>query len=170
MSTLQVENLIGPTSGSNANKVIIPSGQTLHAPGHVINQEMLTTTTEASVTSTTLTSVWTPTYTPVSNNSFVFATFNMNMRMYNNSGPDGRSKMRIKINGTDVSFTDSLGTYDYGNSGAWSKMYYTYFTKYTNTSTSTINYDFLMAQHGAMGVRIGEGGAESQVTFTEIAQ
>jgi hypothetical protein len=36
MSTLQVENLIGPTSGSNANKVIIPSGQTLHAPGHVI--------------------------------------------------------------------------------------------------------------------------------------
>ena len=29
MSTLQVENLIGPTSGSNANKVIIPSGQTL---------------------------------------------------------------------------------------------------------------------------------------------
>ena len=36
MSTLQVENLIGPTSGSNANKVIIPSGQTLHAPGHAI--------------------------------------------------------------------------------------------------------------------------------------
>jgi hypothetical protein len=43
MSTLQVENLIGPTSGSNANKVIIPSGQTLDASngfvapsGHVI--------------------------------------------------------------------------------------------------------------------------------------
>ena len=36
MSTLQVENLIGPTSGANANKVIIPSGQTLHAAGHVI--------------------------------------------------------------------------------------------------------------------------------------
>ena len=41
--TLQVENLIGPTSGSNANKVIIPSGQTLDASngfvapaGHVI--------------------------------------------------------------------------------------------------------------------------------------
>ena len=33
MSTLQVENLIGPTSGSNANKVIIPSGQTLDASG-----------------------------------------------------------------------------------------------------------------------------------------
>lgn len=29
MSTLQVENLKGPTSGSNANKITIPSGQTL---------------------------------------------------------------------------------------------------------------------------------------------
>lgn len=29
MSTLQVENLKGPTSGSNANKITLPSGQTL---------------------------------------------------------------------------------------------------------------------------------------------
>lgn len=29
--TLQVENLIGPTSGANANKIIIPSGQMLDA-------------------------------------------------------------------------------------------------------------------------------------------
>jgi hypothetical protein len=41
MSTLQVENLIGPTSGSNANKVIIPSGQTLYAAGHVIQVQAL---------------------------------------------------------------------------------------------------------------------------------
>ena len=41
--TLQVENLIGPTSGSNANKVLIPSGQTLDASegfippaGHIV--------------------------------------------------------------------------------------------------------------------------------------
>ena len=158
-STLYVDSLIEKTSGNG-----------VHIAGHVINQEMVTNTTQASVTSTTLTSVWTPTYTPVSNSSFVFATFNVSIRAYNNSAPDGRFKMRIKINGTDVSFTDSLGTYDYGNSGAWSKMYYTYFTKYTNTSTSIINYDFVMAQDGAMGVRIGEGGAESQVIFTEIAQ
>jgi hypothetical protein len=31
MSTLLVENLKGPTTGSNANKVIVPSGQTLDA-------------------------------------------------------------------------------------------------------------------------------------------
>ena len=36
MSTLIVENLKGPTTGSNANKITIPSGQTLSAAGHVI--------------------------------------------------------------------------------------------------------------------------------------
>ena len=36
MSTLIVENLKGPTTGSNANKIIVPSGQTFSAVGHVI--------------------------------------------------------------------------------------------------------------------------------------
>lgn len=36
MSTLIVENLKGPTTGSNANTITIPSGQTLSAAGHVI--------------------------------------------------------------------------------------------------------------------------------------
>ena len=31
MSTLIVENLKGPTTGSNANKIIVPSGQTIDA-------------------------------------------------------------------------------------------------------------------------------------------
>lgn len=34
--TLQVQNLQGPSSGANANKVIIPSGHELHAAGHVV--------------------------------------------------------------------------------------------------------------------------------------
>ena len=36
MSTLHVENLKGPTTGSNANKIIVPSGQTLDASGGTI--------------------------------------------------------------------------------------------------------------------------------------
>ena len=47
MSTLHVENLKGLSSGGNANKIIVPSGQTLHAPGHVI-QTLSTTLTSAS--------------------------------------------------------------------------------------------------------------------------
>ena len=36
MSTLHVENLKGPTSGANANNIIVPSGQTFTAPGVVV--------------------------------------------------------------------------------------------------------------------------------------
>ena len=36
MSTLHVENLKGLSSGGNANKVIVPTGQTLIAPDHII--------------------------------------------------------------------------------------------------------------------------------------
>jgi len=36
MSTIKVENLTGITSGSNANKVIVPAGQELIAPGHLL--------------------------------------------------------------------------------------------------------------------------------------
>ena len=36
MSTIKVENLTGITSGANANKVIVPAGQELIAPGHTL--------------------------------------------------------------------------------------------------------------------------------------
>ena len=39
MSILHVENLKGLTTGSNANKIIVPSGQELHAAGHVIQYQ-----------------------------------------------------------------------------------------------------------------------------------
>jgi hypothetical protein len=35
-SELTVQTLRGPTSGANADTVLIPSGQTRHAPGHII--------------------------------------------------------------------------------------------------------------------------------------
>ena len=36
MSTLHVENLKGLSSGGNANKIIVPAGQELHAVGHTL--------------------------------------------------------------------------------------------------------------------------------------
>lgn len=55
MSTLIVENLKGPTSGSNANTIILPSGQTLHAAGHAIQtvyNENITRTAYTSANTT----------------------------------------------------------------------------------------------------------------------
>lgn len=34
--TITVQNIQGPTTGSNANQVLVPSGHTLHSPGHVL--------------------------------------------------------------------------------------------------------------------------------------
>lgn len=53
MSTIKVENLTGLTSGANANKILIPAGQTLHAPGHIIqvvNGALSTGVTNATTT------------------------------------------------------------------------------------------------------------------------
>ena len=65
MSTLHVENLKGLSSGSNANKIIVPSGQTLHAAGHVIqtvfvNDSNKFSSSSTSFTDTNLTATITP--------------------------------------------------------------------------------------------------------------
>ena len=55
-SELTVQTLRGPTSGANANKVLIPSSQTLHAPGHVIQvQQYQAYPTNINIASDTLT-------------------------------------------------------------------------------------------------------------------
>jgi len=41
MSTLHVENLKGLSSGGNANKIIVPSGQELHAVGQLSSSKSL---------------------------------------------------------------------------------------------------------------------------------
>jgi hypothetical protein len=56
-SELTVQTLRGPTSGANADTVLIPSGQTLHAPGHVIQVVNNIQTVPLSSTSTTFVSV-----------------------------------------------------------------------------------------------------------------
>ena len=43
-SELQVTTLRGVPTGANANQILVPSGQTLYAPGHVINTYQATKT------------------------------------------------------------------------------------------------------------------------------
>ena len=58
MSTLHVENLKGPTSGANANKVIVPSGQTIDtsagtlipSAGHIVQHVTTDITSPANTT------------------------------------------------------------------------------------------------------------------------
>ena len=54
-SELEVTTIRGLSSGADANKIIVPSGQTLSAPGHVTQVKQLILTTAESITSTSFT-------------------------------------------------------------------------------------------------------------------
>jgi len=78
--TLTVQNIEGPSSGANANKVIIPSTNSLYAPNHVVQvltQEITAYTTLNSSTSLTATG-FTLTITPKSTASKIKCTVGIN--------------------------------------------------------------------------------------------
>jgi hypothetical protein len=113
MSTLQVENLIGPTSGSNANKVIIPSGQTLHAAGHVIQTltdvSVITesTTTKASDNSFANSSL-SITITPKSASSKIIV--NAVASTGSSNGADGSTILRMIRDSTPIGIGNASGS------------------------------------------------------------
>jgi hypothetical protein len=113
MSTLQVENLIGPTSGSNANKVIIPSGQTLHAAGHVIQTltdvSVITesTTTKASDNSFANSSL-SITITPPSASSKIIV--NAVASTGSSNGADGSTILRMIRDSTPIGIGNASGS------------------------------------------------------------
>ena len=75
MSTIKVENLTGLTSGANANKIMVPAGQTLHAPGHVIQTLSMTLTSASSAQSNSyVDSGLTLSITPKSTSSKILVT------------------------------------------------------------------------------------------------
>jgi hypothetical protein len=76
--TLTVQTLQGPSSGANANKLLIPSGQTLDASegftppaGHVVQTQIAEDLNSLSTTSTTMQDVLTINFTPKYNNSIL---------------------------------------------------------------------------------------------------
>jgi len=78
-SELYVETLKGLTSGANANKIVVPSGQILYAPGHVIQ---VVTGTFGNVNlneTTTFTDIASLAITPTSTTSKIIVTFNFQL-------------------------------------------------------------------------------------------
>ena len=63
-SELQVTTIRGVPTGANANQILVGSGQTLHAPGHVVQMQTTATPLFASTTSTTLADLLTISFTP----------------------------------------------------------------------------------------------------------
>ena len=72
--TLTVQNIEGPSSGANADKVILNTGQTLYAPGHVIQVVTVSLSSDVSYSSSNLakTNIMTLNITPKFNTSKIF--------------------------------------------------------------------------------------------------
>ena len=101
MSTLHVENLKGLSSGANANKIIVPSGQTIDASagtlvpsaGALVQVAHNTHGTFDS-TSSSYVDVVSVTFTPKYNNSRIFIRYNGHLYKYNaDNYPDSNSKI-----------------------------------------------------------------------------
>jgi len=172
MSTLHVENLKGLSSGGNANKIIVPSGQTLvPSVGQVIHTERVVSTDDITVTTsgTTYTDVWTVNYTPKLTASSVFFQYNALIRNFRDGAYDARSNLRVLHNGSAVYTVTDIGEYDYGNSGSWQKWQFSDATSYSNTNGSQITWKLQLARSGATDTRFGEAATTSgTMIITEV--
>ena len=90
VGTLTVQNLQGPASGANANKVIIPSGHELHASGHVL-QVVSVEETGSALYSTQLSTVdlFSATITPTSATSKILVSINVQWGINSTNGDFG---------------------------------------------------------------------------------
>ena len=174
MSTLIVENLKGPTTGSNANKITIPSGQELHAAGHVIDHKYMqygvtTTLSSGSYTDSNLTL----NVTPKSTSSKFIITYNvffyMTLRVNGWSAAAGRILRDSTVIHTDGYSLGRGATYNYG----------TYVNPMFNTSdtyedepstTSQITYKVQFASYQSHTIYLHQGNQKGFLSVTEIAQ
>jgi hypothetical protein len=135
--TLQVGNIIGPTTGADANKVIIPSGQTLHAPGHVIQVVTVPILTSASSTAIPFDNS-----VPTTSEGFQLATTTITPKNVN-------SKIVIH-----ASFT-----YDYYNSNS-------YMTAVLFRNSTCVKAAFESGQYGNLSIDcVDEPNTTSSVTY-----
>jgi len=184
MSTLQVENLIGPTSGANANKVIIPSGQTLDASngfvapaGSVIQTVNTATTAAFSTNSTSMQTVLSCNITPKFSTSKVL--ININAMLYKSASgtsSTGASFLTIYRDGSaipEANFPQDGGTstahaYAWWFTAATENIYHMSrsFINAPSTSSQT-TYSFLMKTGAGQTTNCYSG---VQLILQEIAQ
>lgn len=195
VGTLTVQNLQGPASGANANKIIIPSGHTLDARAgfvppagsiiQVVQATLGSTESFAPSTGTYADSSLTASITPTSTNSKILVTYttflgqaasyNMSTRIKRNSTIIGNGTSeggRIVGNAVTMSYkatNDGYGVHPVTN------LYLD-----SPSSTSSVTYTIQVASYGGNAVyvnrsQIFQAGADydtiplSSLTLMEIA-
>lgn len=169
--TLTVQNIEGPSSGANANTVLIPSGQTLHAPGHVIQVVTNTYSTETTSGSTSYTDTGlTGTITPTSTSSKMLVLCNLcSAGVVQTSGADAKGNYKLLRGSTDL-MEALTRSYDYGNSGHI--MFGQFLMSWLDSPSTTSATTYKLQQKRVVGasIRICEGNLPSVMHLLEIAQ
>ena len=167
--TLTVQNIQGPTSGANANKIIVPSGQTLYAPGHILQVISASTTTNVAVATTS----WTDTtlsasITPTSSDSKILIVLTQHVYHSRYGG-----SLRILRDATSI-YEPSAIYAIYNDTGADTgiREYVTINYLDAPASTSSLTYKTQFAHYtgGSTNYLQASGMFQSDITLMEIAQ
>jgi hypothetical protein len=174
-SILQVEELRGATSGANANKIIIPSGQTLDAsagfvpPAGSVVQVVQYYNANASQENTTSTS-WTAsiiskTITPKYSDSLIVVQASVSMA----DGQNDSLRAKMYINGSPMSGANEYHVvYQDHNTNRYSPV--SFQGQHTCTSTDALNFRVYYKSSGGGSVRITHSLSSSALTLWEIKQ
>lgn len=177
-STLSVSELKGLTSGSDANKIKVPTGHTFAAPGHIIQTKQQVWTTENIANTTAdypVASGVKLSITPTYSNSKVLVLVNLDSWLDGGSNNNQIGKYGLRLNSQNnslvaekrFSFFSAGGTTDFG--GEVSMVYLD-----SPNSTSAQEYEVVLGRWSGTynnNVKINGGGfGHSSMTLMEIAQ
>ena len=170
-SELIIQTLKGPTSGSNANKIIVPSGQQLHPVDHVIKTQLHQWTNNTSTTSSSFVDISGSSfsYTPASASSKLLIQYTY--AFYRASAASGSGiEVVLNIDGSNQNtvnkFEHYLGNYNYSYYGRGHKI-----DTYTNSNSSAKTLKLQFRNYdGSDRWDINESNYVSSIFVQEIAQ
>ena len=166
MGTLTVQTLQAPTSGANANTILVPSGQTVHAAGSVIQVvNGLLPTGVANATASYVDTGLTATITPKFATSKILVICNI-MSVENNTASEG-THVKLVRGSTDLSewarFIGYVRTYMNSHPSI------TYLDSPATTSATTYKVQFKRGQ-GSGQTNVNANASTSSISLMEIAQ
>ena len=168
-SELQVTTLKGNPTGANANQILVPSGQTLHAPGHIV-QVVQGTVGELSNQNAGNIVLINQSFTP----KFTGSKFYVSFMIPNLTGPDTsyfQAKAYIGVDSTPLNNTEVIYCRTHGQgTGASDTMTLSGsdFGTYTAPNTNT-HYVSLLCTTGCT-YAIARHSATVKLQCMEIAQ
>ena len=172
-SELQVTTIRGVPTGANANQILVPSGQTLYAPGHVIQVLQLVWPTYQQISVNTYTATGlTQSITPKSASSKILVNISVNS---GNSGSNAAENAFALYRGSSLIETYERGIFAYDPGGAQvhvdANIFLSLLDSPNTTSATTYTlYGKTSSGNLRFNDHISSGFGQSTMTLMEIAQ